>query len=391
VRPSMSSKRPRFSHVAAGLLATLIGYRPPRDAYFDEPDTTPIRASGSVAAATSGSHHDARPIEPSRTRFGTAVRNYAAQDWVVSVYLLVFFLAVLFGQGPERQVAIGCMVADLVVVLTVLFVVRSGLLKPGLFSGLLYRLALFGAVLGSFFQFQYLLPTASARSLDAQIYALDLRIFGFEPSVSWDRFVTPATTEWFAFFYYGYFILLAAHVIPFMLFARDTKLLGEFSLGIISVFCVAHVTYLVVPGFGPYAYLAPHFTHPLSGHYWWRLVKETVDAVDGRARTDIFPSLHTAAPTFLALFSYRHRASRPFCFTWMPMAFFVTQIILATMFLRWHYLIDICAGLTLASLSILFATRASRWELAWRRARRVPPVFMPLTLPRVVRDLWQRQ
>ena len=372
----MSAKRPPLAHVAAFLLAALVGYKPQSDVLYDE----------SLASA-----RDTTRSDLPRTWVGLALRNFAAQDWVVTVYLFVFFVAVALGSGPEKSVAILWMVTDLTVVLTVLLVVRSGLLKPGLLSGMLYRLALFGAVLGSFFQFQYLLPTASTRSLDAQIYALDLRIFGFEPSVSWDRFVTPGTTEWFAFFYYGYFFLLAAHVFPFMLFGRDQKLLGEFSLGIISVFCVAHVTYLAVPGYGPYAYLAPHFQHQLSGPYWWRLVKETVDAVDGRARTDIFPSLHTAAPTFLALFSFRHRRERPFCFTWMPMAFFVTQIILATMFLRWHYLIDICAGLTLASIGVVFAALASRWEIAWRRARGVPPVFTPLRMPQGVREWWARR
>ena len=358
--------------MAAAILATLVGVRPQRDVFYETVATAPAPKQESMDDA-------------SRSPLARALRSFAVQDWVVTLYLVIYALAVLQGHGPERPIALLCIGGDLVVVLGALFLVRSGLLKPSLFSSALYRFALFGAVFGSFLQFQYLLPTASARSLDAQIYALDLRIFGFEPSVSWDRFVNPGTTEWFSFFYYGYFFILAAHVFPFMLFGKEPKLLGEFSLGIITVFCAAHAIYLAVPGYGPYAFLAPHFQHELSGPYWWRLVKETVDSVDGRARTDIFPSLHTAAPTFLALFSFRHRKTRPFTFTWLPLAFFVTQIILATMFLRWHYLIDICAGLTLALTCMVFASRASRWEVAARVERGVPPVFTPLKLPRFAR------
>ena len=52
----------------------------------------------------------------------------------------------------------------------------------------------------------------------------------------------------------------------------------------------------------------------------------------------------------------------PFKITWLPLTLFTTQIIAATMFLRWHYLIDICAGLTLAVSGILVSRLALRWD-----------------------------
>lgn len=79
----------------------------------------------------------------------------------------------------------------------------------------------------------------------------------------------------------------------------------------------------------------------------------------GGALKDIFPSLHTAAPTFFALFSVRHRRLAAFRFTWPVVAFFASQIILATMFLRWHYLADIVAGLSLSGVAMVVASRAA--------------------------------
>ena len=191
----------------------------------------------------------------------------------------------------------------------------------------------------------------SPHSLDADLLAFDLRVFGYEPSIAWDRYVTPHTTEWFAFFYFGYFFLLSAHVLPIMLLGRNRLRVAHFALGIFMVFCTGHLLYMVVPGWGPYHHLAGQFEHPLEGGLFWRLVRATVDA--GGAQKDIFPSLHTA----------RRRTSRstrsstggrfPFRFTWPFMAFAATQIIIATMFLRWHYLIDIFAGLTLATTAAL--------------------------------------
>jgi membrane-associated phospholipid phosphatase len=95
---------------------------------------------------------------------------------------------------------------------------------------------------------------------------------------------------------------------------------------------------------------------------WWRAVRATVDSVDITARTDIFPSLHTGAPTYLALFSIRHRRLNPFRFTWLPLTIVTSQIILATMFLRWHYAVDVAAGLALATAVATLTPRIVAWE-----------------------------
>jgi hypothetical protein len=89
------------------------------------------------------------------------------------------------------------------------------------------------------------------------------------------------------------------------------------------------------------------------------------------AQKDIFPSLHTAAPTYFALFSLRYRHSAPYKYTWPITAFCASQIICATMFLRWHYLVDIFAGITLATVALFAGEALTAWDLR-RRARLDP-------------------
>jgi membrane-associated phospholipid phosphatase len=67
------------------------------------------------------------------------------------------------------------------------------------------------------------------------------------------------------------------------------------------------------------------------------------------------------------------------------MAFAATQIIGATMFLRWHYLIDIIAGITLATTAALVSYRVIQWESARRERAGLRPVFSLLDWP------WARQ
>ncbi|HEY8089617.1 MAG TPA: phosphatase PAP2 family protein [Polyangiaceae bacterium] len=308
------------------------------------------------------------------------VRNWASQDWLAVGYFVAMLAALCLGKGPNRSACLVRVSADFGVFLFVLALVRGQVLRwGGTASSLLYRTTFIATILSSFFQLREILPAVSPWSDDARIYAFDINVFGFEPSVWLDRWVTPATTEWFAFFYFLYFLILCLHVLPMVFWQRDAQLLSRFANGVLLLFLTAHLVYMIVPGYGPYWYLRDTFHHELQGSTFWPLVRETVDA--GGAQKDIFPSLHTAAPTFFAIFSFRHRKLFPFKYTWPVIAFLATQIIIATLFLRWHYLIDVVAGLTLAATASLLGQRVSDWERAKRQRLGLQPAWTPLVYP----------
>lgn len=308
------------------------------------------------------------------------VNSFASQDWLLIGYLVIILLALVFGAGSNRSACIIRISADLGCYLFVLTLVRLQVLRwGGAAASLLYRFTVMATLLGTFFQLREILPAVSPRSVDASIYAFDLQVFGVEPSVWLDRFVNETTTEWFAFFYFLYFLILTVHVLPMLFWLRDEQVLARFGIGFLMVFLTAHLLYMVVPGWGPYWYLKASFHHELRGATFWPLVRETVDA--GGAQKDIFPSLHTAVPTFIAIFSFRHRHLVPFKYSWPVMAFVATQIIIATLFLRWHYLVDVVAGLTLATTAAFVGPRIANWETRRRARMGVQPAWVPLTFP----------
>ncbi|MBL0195001.1 MAG: phosphatase PAP2 family protein [Myxococcales bacterium] len=306
-----------------------------------------------------------------------AFGHLATQDWMVTSYLLVLTLLVGFGSGDRQPQAMRWILLDDLGFVFLLALARAPQ-TPRRLADMAYRIALPGAIIATFTQLHYILPSASATSWDAQIYAADKALFHFEPAEAWDRYVNPRTTEWFSFFYYLYFGILLVHIVPMSLFERRMHVLREFSWGIFTVFCVGQLVYTLVPGFGPYRLLAARFEHPLEGDVFWPLVAKTVASFDGTHRTDIFPSLHTAVPSFFTLFAYRHRDKLPFRYTWPLMAFVTTNIILATMFLRWHYLLDVLAGLTLAATAFATARRLPAREDARRSEAGLPPIWRPL-------------
>src|SRR5579859_1441227 len=126
------------------------------------------------------------------------VNSFASQDWLLIGYLVAILVALAFGKGTNRSACIVRVSADLGAFLFVVALVRLQILRWGGAAGsLLYRFTIVATLLGTFFQLREILPAVSPWALDARIYAFDLQVFGIEPSLWFERFVTEGTTEWF--------------------------------------------------------------------------------------------------------------------------------------------------------------------------------------------------
>jgi membrane-associated phospholipid phosphatase len=65
----------------------------------------------------------------------------------------------------------------------------------------------------------------------------------------------------------------------------------------------------------------------------------------------------------------------PFKYTWPIVAFFTANIVIATMFLRWHYVIDVLAGMLLATIAHLLSAHAAEREPQRRQAHGLMPLW----------------
>ena len=113
-------------------------------------------------------------------------------------------------------------------------------------------------------------------------------------------------------------------------------------------FLVSYLGYLAVPARGP-RFLLSHLQHTeLKGLWLYRILRLGLDRLES-AHYDCFPSGHTEL-TILAWWGSR-QLGKPvfltyFAYTW--------SIIFATVYLRYHYTIDVFAGAVVAS-SLIFA------------------------------------
>ncbi len=319
-------------------------------------------------------HSGAISSEP--PSIGSWLRCVSLNDWIVFSYLGILNVAIFASErsGPARDQAILQMAGLLIAFSTIVLVlIRGGFLRHPLLTPLAFRLSHYGGIQFTYFFMRGFLPIVNPGSLDLELHQIGMRLFGLEPALAMEPWISQATTEWFAFFYYGYFFVLGLHVIPILFLSRNERILSEFALGLLLVLTVGQSLYLVVPGYGPASGLPALFSHELPAGVWWNLVRQIVQSAG--AQKDIFPSIHTAAPTFILLFSFHNRAYLPYRFTWPLVALFVFNIIIATMFLRWHWLVDIVAGLSLAFIAYVGGVLGSRWERRHRAEHGLPPAW----------------
>lgn len=314
-----------------------------------------------------------------RTRRGLAraLRRLSAGDVLVATYFGVLALAALAVRGPESAAVQRLIGYDLMALIGALILLRSGILPAdGWLQAVGDRLLGPAAVVLSYFQLRTILPAVAPSTRDAALLAIDLRLLGFEPALALDRWVSPPVTEWFSFFYFGYYFLLAAFLGVMAFGARDPHRQAGFLVGLLFTFVTAHVLYLLVPALGPHVALRDTFTRELSGGTWWSVVESSVR--DLGAGQDVFPSLHTAAPAFLTLFLWRHRRTPAYGRALVPVALLATQIVAAALFLRWHYLVDVLAGLLVALAADAVGARLGPWEVERRARTGLPPMIAPL-------------
>jgi len=193
--------------------------------------------------------------------------------------------------------------------------------------------------------------------------AADARIFGVQPCVWAERFITPALTELMQFLYLNFF-WIAPSVSLLLLLQKRWREFRTTTLGVIACFFIGYLLYVVFPAAPPRLVLAAQFTKNLRGYPvgFSSLSAEAFSLLPTDSRA-AFPSLHTAVSTLALFYAWRFAARRWF-FVLLP---FVVGLWASTIYLRHHYFVDLLAGWALAPVAASLAPRVDGW---WARRQR---------------------
>ncbi len=198
--------------------------------------------------------------------------------------------------------------------------------------------------------------------------AADQRLFGMQPTIWSERFLTADRTEVMSFFYAG-FLGIAPSVPLYLLARRRWPAFRAATMGIVTCFFLGYALYVTFPAAPPRLVLAHQYTKTLAGYdsAFTRLSHEMIELLPADSRA-AFPSLH-AAVSLLAL-AYAWRFERWLFFGLLP---FVLGLWVSTVYLRHHFVVDLFAGWLLAPVAYLLAPRLDSWWASRQRRFGIEP------------------
>ncbi|WP_243048620.1 phosphatase PAP2 family protein [Dyella sp. RRB7] len=151
----------------------------------------------------------------------------------------------------------------------------------------------------------------------------------------------------------GYFLFYFVVLIPVIVFSirRRSSEARAFFTGLTLMYLVGFIGYVLVPAGGPYMAFPETFPYPPQGGPITTFLVSVVK--NGITGMDVFPSLHAGIGTYVLGFSalggYRRIA--------VLLAPVVMALVVATLYLRYHYGIDVLCGLALAAAVLTFVQR----------------------------------
>lgn len=201
-----------------------------------------------------------------------------------------------------------------------------------------------------------IIPLIHPRDFDMELAAIDQWIFGVHPTVWLERWLWPPLTEVLQIFYATYYPLPILLGLVLWWAGR----FGAFRFWVFTVvfgFLVSYLGYILVPAIGPrfLPLITQAQTQALSGVWLYEPIRSFLDRAEGMTR-DCFPSGHTEI--MLLVLYYAHRFDRR---TFKAMLPFGIAIILSTTYLRYHYVIDVAAGVAVAAAVIGIAQPLYSW------------------------------
>lgn len=189
--------------------------------------------------------------------------------------------------------------------------------------------------------------------LDPWFLGLEQRLFGMQPSVEFmNRLPYLLVSEVFFASYFSYYLMIGG--VGLALFLRQRRAFYHYVSVVSFVFYVCYVAYIFLPVMGPRGFFreiggyripmeaaglsaVPEYPAAVQGGPFYWIMTQIYSGLEAAGAA--FPSSHVAVSICTCMFSWRYL--RPI--RWIH-SVMVTLLCLATVYCRYHYLVDVIAG-----------------------------------------------
>lgn len=207
---------------------------------------------------------------------------------------------------------------------------------------------------------------------DQILIQIDHWLFGVHPTQWLSQFTYPLITEILQIAYSSFYLLLVG--ISIDLYQRENK--EQFKNAVFTIiygFFLSYIGYLLVPAVGP-RFILHEFSKidlELPGIFITSTLRSLLNAgesiPDGTlnpiafVQRDVFPSGHAQMTLIIMYLAAKYRAHSRW-FLWIT----GSLLIIGTVYLRYHYVIDVIGGVMFFVFTIWNAKYLKRWWEEWR-------------------------
>lgn len=298
-----------------------------------------------------------------------AINKLKAYDFVViSFFIFLIILNLLFHRQIENWQTF--ILLNLLTIIFVFLLAYTAETYHFKIIRIIHYLYLIPLVLLTFKEIYFLIRPLRPNDYDQLLIKIDRWIFGVDPTVFLYNFSHPILTEVLQIIY-GMFYFLP--IILGLALLRKRKLVeADFAIfTIIFGFFLSYIGYFALPAIGPrftlHEFQNENIEMPgILITSFLRNVTNTVESIpqgtpnpESIVQRDVFPSGHTMITLVVIFLSIKLKSRSRFFL--IPVG---TLLIFATVYLRYHYVIDLIGGLAFMVFCIFTAPKIFNW---WSR------------------------
>jgi membrane-associated phospholipid phosphatase len=239
--------------------------------------------------------------------------------------------------------------ANIVVSIGILILVNFDSRKKNVFLKFISCWYTLPLIFMTFKELYLMVHPINPHDLDYLLIQIDKAIFGTDPTAVLDRIATPSLTEFLQICYSSFYLLWIILGVD-LLRNKNEKGFSYFLFVLMYGFYASYVGYLLVPAIGPRftLYDFANLDKDLPGLFLTPLLRGVINSGESitnvakaalLAQRDCFPSGHTEMTIITIAIAIKYRAKSAMLI--IPLGL---GLIFATVYMRYHYGIDIIAG-----------------------------------------------
>jgi len=307
-------------------------------------------------------------VDPSKsiTIWGIVRPNLIAYD-VYTFAVMALYSTIAMVYYPFIPGAVALVLQNVIISITIVTLILLDALSSLPVVAVLRRFYIIPVIYLMYAQVHALVPAVHPALYDDVLIMADRWLTGgIDPTLWLADFSFPALTEYLQICYFLFYLLPIMQAIE--LFRRgDYQRLDEFARAMAFCYFVSYVAYFAMPAIGPRFTLHDFskLDEELRGLFLTQNLREIIDVGGGVAKgalrpeeivnRDCMPSGHTMLTLVNILVGWRNRSR----FRWV---FILVggSLIVATVYLRYHYVVDLIVGAFLAGLFLRLEPTCNR-------------------------------